>query len=88
MAITFRDDRTLGEGPFILVMRDGREFGKIFHRAGGYRFYVGDRAKLGGRRSPRRESRATRSRDPSAVCSMIAAIYRPTPRRSSPAADA
>ena len=48
MALTFKVDSTTGEGTFIRVLRDGRPFGKIFDAVGLYRFYEGDREKLGG----------------------------------------
>ena len=47
MAITFKVDSTTDEGTFIRVLRDGRPFGKIIDANGVYRFYVGDREKLG-----------------------------------------
>ena len=48
MAFTFKVDSTTGEGTFIRVLRDGQPFGKIFDAVGLYRFYEGDREKLGG----------------------------------------
>jgi len=48
MALTFKVDSTTGEGTFIRVLRDGQPFGKIFDALGLYRFYEGDREKLGG----------------------------------------
>ena len=48
MAITFKVDSTTGEGTFIRVLRDGQPFGKILDAMGLYRFYEGDREKLGG----------------------------------------
>ena len=48
MTITFRVDSTTSEGTFIRVLRDGQPFGKIFDAMGLYRFYEGDREKLGG----------------------------------------
>jgi hypothetical protein len=48
MEITFTLDGTLAERTFILVRRSGLRFGKIFHAAGVYRFYLGDHEKLGG----------------------------------------
>ena len=47
MALTFKVDSTTGEGTFIRVLRDGQPFGKIFDAVGLYRFYEGDREKLG-----------------------------------------
>jgi len=47
MAITFTVDSTTGEGTFIRVLRDGRPLGKIFDAVGLYRFYEGDRERLG-----------------------------------------
>ena len=47
MAITFEVDSTTAEGTFIRVLRDGRPFGKIIDANGLYRFYEGDREKLG-----------------------------------------
>jgi len=48
MALTFKVDSTTGEGTFIRVLRDGQPFGKIFDALGLYRFYEGDRERLGG----------------------------------------
>jgi len=48
MAITFTVDSTTGEGTFIRVLRDGRPLGKILDAVGLYRFYEGDRERLGG----------------------------------------
>ena len=48
MAIAFKLDSTTGEGTFIRVLRDGQPFGKILDAMGLYRFYEGDREKLGG----------------------------------------
>ena len=48
MAIMFKVDSTTGEGTFIRVLRDGQPFGKILDAMGLYRFYRGDREKLGG----------------------------------------
>ena len=48
MALTFKLDSTTGEGTFIRVLRDGQPFGKILDAMGSYRFYEGDREKLGG----------------------------------------
>jgi hypothetical protein len=48
MAITFKVDSTTGEGTFVRVLRDGRPFGKILDAVGLYRFYEGDRERLGG----------------------------------------
>jgi hypothetical protein len=48
MAIAFKLDSTTSEGTFIRVLRDGQPFGKILDAMGLYRFYEGDREKLGG----------------------------------------
>ena len=48
MALTFKVDSSTKEGTFIRVFRDGQPFGKIFDAVGLYRFYEGDREKLGG----------------------------------------
>jgi hypothetical protein len=48
MAITFRDEGNLGLGSFVQVLRNGRRLGRIFHTAGVYRFYMGEKPKLGG----------------------------------------
>lgn len=48
MPITFKVDSTTSEGTFIRVLRDGRPVGKILDAMGLYRFYEGDREKLGG----------------------------------------
>ena len=48
MTITFKVDSTTAEGTFIRVLRDGQPFGKILDAMGLYRFYEGDREKLGG----------------------------------------
>ena len=50
MAIAFKLDSTTSEGTFIRVLRDGQPFGKILDAMGLYRFYEGDREKLGGAR--------------------------------------
>ena len=47
MAIAFMLDSTTAEGTFIRVLRDGQPFGKILDAMGLYRFYEGDREKLG-----------------------------------------
>ena len=47
MTIAFKVDSTTAEGTFIRVLRDGRPFGKILDAVGLYRFYEGDREKLG-----------------------------------------
>ena len=47
MPMACREDHTLGEGPFILVTRDGRALGRIFYTAGMYRFFLGDHETLG-----------------------------------------
>jgi len=48
--ITFRDDKTLGSGPFVRVLRDGIPLGRILPvpATGVYRYYEGDEEKLGG----------------------------------------
>ena len=48
MALTFKLNSTTGERTFIRVLRDGQPFGKILDAMGSYRFYEGDREKLGG----------------------------------------
>lgn len=48
MGITFKVDSTTREGTFVRVLRDGLPFGKILDAVGLYRFYEGDRERLGG----------------------------------------
>ena len=72
MAIVFKLDSTTGEGTFIRVLRDGHPFGKILDAMGLYRFYEGDREKLGEgsraeRHTDRRDHESKRPDRPAAV---------------------